>query len=173
MAELTDLPKPEEVGIELVYDRTEEDVARLLALYRKGWANLSAEEKQEWTSASNKGAYNTADINRVIDAVDFLAYLLCERGYWYVPNFGERTYWGRANIFYREDLQKYLAAVEGLRKAFVVAEDTPEIPTKISTVDEANAVEKIIADVYRLLLNADKALPRCGVPMSGFYPLTS
>lgn len=60
----------------LVYDRTQADVDRVFTLKNKilteGLSSLSAEEKNEYM-AGMKGAYNYGDMNRVGQAVAYIA----------------------------------------------------------------------------------------------------
>lgn len=60
----------------LVYDRTQADVDRVFTLKNKilteGLSSLSAEEKTEYM-AGMKGAYNYGDMNRVGQAVVYIA----------------------------------------------------------------------------------------------------
>ena len=65
----------------LIYDRTAEDVERALALAKKAEAGtLTDTEKTEWL-AGMKGCYNAADMNRVEAAVNQLASALTSAGY--------------------------------------------------------------------------------------------
>ena len=65
----------------LIYDRTAEDVERALALAKKAEAGtLTGTEKTEWL-AGMKGCYNAADMNRVEAAVKQLAAELNAAGY--------------------------------------------------------------------------------------------
>lgn len=65
----------------LIYDRTAEDVERALALAKKAEAGtLTDAEKTEWL-AGMKGCYNAADMNRVEAAVNQLAAELNAAGY--------------------------------------------------------------------------------------------
>ena len=65
----------------LIYDRTAEDVERALALAKKAEAGTLADaEKTEWL-AGMKGCYNAADMNRVEAAVQTLAAELNAAGY--------------------------------------------------------------------------------------------
>ena len=65
----------------LIYDRTAEDVERALALAKKAEAGtLTDAEKAEWL-AGMKGCYNAADMNRVEAAVKQLAAELNAAGY--------------------------------------------------------------------------------------------
>ena len=65
----------------LIYDRTAEDVERALALAKKAEAGtLTDAEKAEWL-AGMKGSYNATDLNRVEAAVKQLAAELNAAGY--------------------------------------------------------------------------------------------
>ena len=65
----------------LIYDRTAEDVERALALAKKAEAGtLTNAEKTEWL-AGMKGCYNATDLNRVEAAVQTLAAELNAAGY--------------------------------------------------------------------------------------------
>ena len=65
----------------LIYDRTAEDVERALALAKKAEAGtLTDTEKTEWL-AGMKGCYNASDMNRVEAAVQTLAAELNAAGY--------------------------------------------------------------------------------------------
>ena len=65
----------------LIYDRTAEDVERALALAKKAEAGtLTDAEKTEWL-AGMKGCYNASDLNRVEAAVQTLAAELNAAGY--------------------------------------------------------------------------------------------
>lgn len=65
----------------LIYDRTAEDVERALALAKKAEAGtLTDAEKTEWL-AGMKGCYNATDLNRVEAAVQTLAAELNAAGY--------------------------------------------------------------------------------------------
>lgn len=81
----------------LITDRTSADASRLNALSLRGWQNLSADERGEWLygkaeplycidgrltcldgelnarSGTNKGAYNSSDLNRVEEATAYIA----------------------------------------------------------------------------------------------------
>ena len=65
----------------LIYDRTAEDVERALALAKKAEAGtLTDAEKAEWL-AGMKGCYNASDMNRVEAAVKSIAAALNAAGY--------------------------------------------------------------------------------------------
>ena len=56
----------------LITNRTQSDVTRWRTLHDKGWGGMTAGEKTEWF-AGVKGAYNAADLNRVGEAIEYIA----------------------------------------------------------------------------------------------------
>lgn len=64
----------------LITDRTQADVNRALALSAKGWAAMTAAEREEF-AAGMKGAYNATDLNRVNAAMEYLDTRLKAMGY--------------------------------------------------------------------------------------------
>lgn len=64
----------------LITDRSQSDVDRALTLSAKGWAAMTAAEKEEF-EAGMKGAYNATDLNRVNAAMEYLESRLVAMGY--------------------------------------------------------------------------------------------
>ena len=64
----------------LITDRTTQDVNRVKFLAAKAWQDMTEAERAEWLSPM-KGAYNYTDLNRVEEAVAFVAGRLKEFGY--------------------------------------------------------------------------------------------
>ena len=64
----------------LITDRSQSDVDRALTLSAKGWAAMTAAEKEEF-EAGMKGAYNATDLNRVNAAMEYLDTRLKAMGY--------------------------------------------------------------------------------------------
>ena len=65
----------------LITNRTQADVDSLLALYAKPKAMWTVEEWNEFLLGNHRGAYNATDMNRVLDALDYLADRVTEFGY--------------------------------------------------------------------------------------------
>ena len=136
----------------LITDRTAADVERYLTLRNKGFANLTAAERTEWLSPM-KGAYNYTDLNRVEEAVQYLAGKLRERGY--RADVSAAKTWTMNSLPTMTDMTRYLDNVKVIRSAFATLGTTPQVPTSIAglTYKEANDIEQIIFDVNRLLEN--------------------
>lgn len=136
----------------LIMDRTAADVERYLTLRNKGFANLTEAERTEWFS-DMKGAYNYTDLNRVEEAVQYLAGRLSERGY--IADIGATKTWSMDSLPTLADMNRYLNNIKVIRSAFATLSTTPQAPTSMKgfTYKEANDIEQIIFDVNKLLEN--------------------
>lgn len=133
-------------------DRTSTDVERYVTLRNKGFANLTNAERAEWL-APMKGAYNYTDLNRVEDAVQYLAVRLREYGY--RADIGETKTWDMNSVPTLADMNRYLENVRAIRNAFSTLSTTPFVADSMRgfTFKEANDIEQILFDVNRLLEN--------------------
>lgn len=136
----------------LITDRTQADVAYAARLSQKGWGGMTDAEKADWES-SLKGAYNASDLNRVGNAVSYVAGRLTEAGYLVLVS--PKIDWTESDIPRESDMQTYLADVETLRNALTVLPGTPEVPSDMKelTYEEANDIERILLAVDALITN--------------------
>ena len=136
----------------LITDRTTQDVERVKALQAKAWQDMTEEEKVEWLSPL-KGSYNYTDLNRVEEAVAYVAGRLKEYGY--LPSLPDTRTWSVGDIPNASDFARYLGNVAALRRAIVVWKSTPKAPDSIDrfAITEANALEQILVDLNQLLNN--------------------
>ncbi len=134
----------------LVTDRTVQDVERVLELKSRGWSNMTAGEQAEWT-AGMKGAYNHTDLNRVQEATTYLNERLAECGY--VAEFVPLKIWTVGDAPTREELEFYLQNVRAIRDSFVVLASTPSAPTSMTRFNyvKANDIEQILVDIDGLV----------------------
>lgn len=134
----------------LITDRTAHDVDRVKILSEKAWQDMTAEERAEWASPM-KGAYNYTDLNRVEEAVEYVADRLREYGYLSIRLSSRR--WSAEDVPNANDLGRYFNNVAFLRRAVAVWVSTPETPTSTDDFDEkkANALEQILVDVDQVL----------------------
>lgn len=126
-----------------VTDRTQNDVRRVLELLEKGWKSFSDEEKEEW-SAGLKGALNTSDLERIQNNIQLLSDVLeIDLNVSAVPEpFNES--------FFEEILQN----TESIRNAYCIHTTTPVTPhAPLNAFQKWNDIEKILEDVYEILLN--------------------
>ena len=150
----------------LVYDRTAEDVERALALAKKAEAGtLTDAEKTEWL-AGMKGCYNAADMNRVEAAVQTLAVELNAAGYTVetIPQSFAETDTVRLSQW-----RQYLANVQALRDAYYTLAETGQLPGTEDRLDYigANTIEKILADIDLLIGWMKSSYRRCGTFRAG------
>lgn len=142
---------------ELITDRTQADVDRQLELNAK-WKPRSnvfagtAAERAEWL-AGTKGTYSADDLNRVGEAIAYIAGLLQEAGY--DVSVAPRTDWSNESWVTPAAARQLLADLAALRAAFPQKSGTAQVPQSMErmTVTEANDIEKVLKAVSTLLSN--------------------
>lgn len=142
---------------EFVYNRTQRHVDRLKLLQRKGYANLSETERDEYHGYAALGAYNYTDINRVETAVAEIAELYgltlttaINHTYWTVPN---HRYDGFVAT-------RYLSNVVAIRDAALSMNSKLKFPILPDSMDHltwemANNIEKTLYIAYEFGKNPD------------------
>lgn len=122
---------------------------------------MTASERAEWNT-SMKGAYNLSDLNRVENAVVYLARRLNEFGYHVEPLVTQT--WNTTSIPKPADMTRYLNNVRAIRNAFVTLRTTPDVPATMRrmTYVEANAIEQVLHDVETLIDNMVAAFTYTG-----------
>ena len=137
-------------GLHLITDRTQFDVDRVNVLAKKGWANMSAEERSEW-EVGLKGAYNFTDLNRVQSAAHYLKERLSGIGYNVLLS--EPKTWTTENVPTKKEMDEYLADIRAIRGVFTLFKTTPQVPDTMDrfTYTKANDIEQILLDVDMLL----------------------
>lgn len=148
----------------LITDRTQADVDRVLALSAKGWAGMSPEERAEW-SAGLRGAYNASDLNRVQEAMEYLAGIFSSYGYT-VALQAMPTTWSDSDIPTEAQMTAYLSNLAALRGVLAVLPTTPATPESMEllTYATANDIERILVDIDLLLNTMGGAFLRAGMP---------
>lgn len=123
-----------------VYDRTQEDIRHVEYLRKKGWDNLSDEEKQEWQNGL-KGCLNYLDLKRIENNIAIISKLI---------KLELTTYQGRIPEFpYTVYFEYLLHNMQQLRSSGYAKSDTPEVPVQpINTYQKLNDIEKILYDIY-------------------------
>lgn len=139
--------------LELITDRTQQDVDRLKELIRKGWENLSPAERIEWSVSVQKGAYNYDDLNRVENAVADLASRMNRKGF--AVNIQPTREWMNTDIPTQSDMERFLSNVRAIRNFGQMYSTTPEVPATMDnlTYSDANAIEQILADADSIISN--------------------
>lgn len=139
-------------GLHLITDRTQRDVDRVNALAKKGWENMTQEERSEWENGM-KGAYNSTDLNRVQSAVRYLQDRFAGVGY--SIELSDLKTWTKKDVPTLTELHNYLADVKAIRGVLTLLKTTPPVPDTMVglTYIKANNIEQILLDVDRLLSN--------------------
>lgn len=150
----------------LITDRTYEDVQLWQTLKALGWAGMSPAQQAQW-SAGLKGAYNATDLNRVQEAMEYLAGVFASYGY--AVSLQPMPTWSVGEIPNEEQMAAYLANVTALRAVLDMPSTTPAVPTDMAllTYIEANNIEQILTDIDQLLTNAAAAWYYSGDLFSG------
>ena len=71
--------------IQLVYDRTNQDLAKIKSLLKKPKKQWTEDDKAYYDAASSKGSYNYTDLNRVTKAIEYFVDIVS--GYGYDPKY--------------------------------------------------------------------------------------
>ena len=166
----------------LVFDRTAEDVERVKTLKSQimtyGLSSLSQAERTEYL-AGMKGAYNYTDMNRVGQAVAFLAQRLTalpgeleayrasigvgEDAIFNLPynpdqvSVNPKTDWSVTDIPTVSQIKTYLANISNLRSILALPSGTPSPPSNLNamTYTTANNLEKILSVIYQAFLKIE------------------
>lgn len=147
----------------LITDRSSTDVMRWKYLRDKGWDNMSSTERTEWLGAM-KGAYDYTDLNRIGEAVAYLAALLNEYGY--SVTVSPKTDWAMGDIPQAEDMEQYLADVEALKAAFYGTTALPATMTGL-TAEAANNIETLLQEIETNIKRMTAAFRHCGTTVCG------
>ena len=138
--------------LNLITDRTQADVDYAARLNAAGWDGMTADERTQW-NLGLKGTYNAADLNRVGNAVNYVAGRLEGAGYSVPVN--PKIDWLESDIPTYSDMEIYLNNVEIIRGTLTVPTTTPEVPEDMEglTYEEANDIERILLAVDALITN--------------------
>ena len=138
--------------LNLITDRTQSDVSYVARLAAKGWAGMTEDEKSQWLLGL-KGAYNATDLNRVGNAVTYVAGRPEEAGY--APDIDPKIDWMVSDIPTESQMETYLDNLRALRSAFTVPDSVPQVPADMEglTYQEANDIERIILAIDALITN--------------------
>ena len=136
----------------LITDRVVADVDEIRNLTEAIKAGTAtAEQVREYLDATHKGAYTYRDMNRVEDAVQYVAQRLQEAGY--LRSLPITRTWSVEEKPNAEDFKRYFDNVEMIRNSIPVWATTPAAPSGVSGFDvkQANALEQILLDVELIL----------------------
>lgn len=127
-----------------IVDRTQTDVDEVNALKGIAWDDMTETQKTAWNKGL-KGALNESDLERIENNIHLLSEVL---------ELGLVTYDG--NIPYIPNLSYWsnlILNVSTIRKSYSVHSGTPSVPVEpINTFSKVNDIEKILLDIYEIIL---------------------
>lgn len=131
------------MDIDLIFDRTQEDVTPLEALHAKafkfGYNFLTAQEKAFW-NGHPKGGYDWADYKRVETATQYLNTLLMRNGYG--TTLSIKTNWTNSDLQNRADIDRIRNNIKNLRDILANFPEWLEILYNASMdFEQANVLE--------------------------------
>ena len=152
------------MSLSLITDRTSTDTSRRAALRAKiKDRTATSAEWSEWLSPL-KGAYNAADLNRVGQAIQYLADLL--NSYGYSATISPKTDWAISDIPRAADVTQYIADLNTLKNAFYGTTELPDSMNNL-TVTAANNIEKLLLEIEDYITNMAAAFVYSGEVYSG------
>lgn len=150
---------------QMVFNRSQTQVSNYLQIRQRIInGNASAIDKARFL-ADMQGAYNASDLNRVGTAILYLQTELASYGITVtLPTV--KTDFAKTDVPTITQMNDYLSAVSILRGAISLTPLTPDVPSTMQglTYEEANAIEKILDDVYYTLEAISAAFRYCGTP---------
>lgn len=138
---------------DLVTDRQERDLQRLLDIISKPIDQWTPTELEWFNTAIVKGAYNADDLNRVGNAIQYIADELTGLGY--AVDVSPKTDWEGRDKPTSVQMAQYLQDLNNIRSALVLPDDAPVVPGSMGqlTYEEANDIERILIAVDEMIRN--------------------
>lgn len=125
----------------LIYDRTQQDLV----------------------NETDKAYISYIDLNRIEEAVKYLSDIL--NGYAYYNKVACKTDWNISDLRKKEECDRIKSNYEVLRNAYTYKFAVPDF--NWSTIQEANNIEKILADIGEVIKNMEQTFIYCGVANCG------
>lgn len=152
--------------LNLITDRTQADVDRVVNLAAKGIEGMTDDERAEYLEGM-KGAYNATDLNRVESAVQYVVQRLSIAGLH--PELVTKTIWDRKEFPILTEMERYLGNVRKLRSLLTMPAEVPEVPEDMDrfTYREANDIEKILLLIDAIITDITLGWMYCGEIYAG------
>lgn len=110
------------------------------------------------------GSYNATDLNRVGQAVQYVADLLSSYGY--SVSVSPKTDWAISDIPRASDMAQYLADLNALKDKFYGTTELPDSMNNL-TVTAANNIEKLLLEIETYINRMVAGFRKCGTFKSG------
>lgn len=151
---------------DLITDRTQADVDRVLALIAKGFERMTAAEKAEF-STPMRGAYNASHLNTIIDAIDYVSERLNTIGGFQLDPTSVFYSWAVGDIPLRYRLDYILTDTEAIRSAYNTP--FPQPPASVTRLgfEAANNIERILIAAEDTLERVEASFVYAGQAHSG------
>jgi hypothetical protein len=149
-----------------IIDRTQADVDYIKSIIERirliGYTNLTAQEKNDWESATLKGTLNVGDLQRIEDNISYLSTTLTSYGF-NVP-IVTGSAWTVNSIGYVDDLDRIKNNIISLVNGFYNDLNNPTITTgsRAMNFTIANQLEQVIYNTRVLLDNMILSFKPCG-----------
>lgn len=134
-----------------IFDRTLEHVNSLKILLEKGYKNFTEKDKISWES-NLKGALNISDLNRIENNISVIAEILN-------TTLTSKTNWKETDIPIQSDFLRIQSNLLNLRSklSYILDDVTPKVPNlPFNYYTKINDIEKILFDIYNLLLHQEQ-----------------
>lgn len=156
----------ESEALNLITDRTAQDIQAVFDLLAKGKENWTEEETQLWLSGM-KGAYNATDLNRIENAVNYIAERYKTVGIFPVVN--TKNIWSMTDFMTPAEAERYLNNLRVLRSKLTMPADAPEVPANMSKLsfEKANDIESLLLLIDSIITNITAAWYYSGDLFSG------
>lgn len=146
----------------LITDRTQKDVDRVAEVKQKMKdGTATAADISEYLSGAMKGAYNASDLNRVDEAVQYLAEKITDLGY--PVSIPKREVWKETDWITKSKLDRYLSDISTLGSTIKLFSWTPKVTSMDKmTFKTANDIEKILLCIKFAIDKIIGSYRKCG-----------
>lgn len=178
----------------MITDRTASDVAHLKELYAISWDSMTEDEQLEWYigtraqllrdslgrflrdasgrylcsgSSVQRGSYNYTDLNRIGEAIEYIANTLISLGY-EISVVAKHDWTDDSWIILQNQANTYLSDINTLKTIISVEPSTPVSMEKLDW-QKANDIEQILVNIYNILQYFGTDIWYCGEAICGGY----
>lgn len=150
---------------ELVTNRTQADVDLVVSLTKK-WLDgtITSAEKTQWNNGL-KGSYNASDLNRVGQAVEYIANILNSSGH--PVSVTAKQNWTYTDIPDVTQMRAFLTDLSVLKSNVSGVANAVPASMDYLTYEMANNIEQLLVNVYNAIIRERADHEICGIAISG------